>query len=194
MQTGSGRGLKERPNYLWRLPPLIFLCPDALVYNIYCMIYELRSLAIADKKDRDDLRIDVSRLIGRDRTRRQRASELVRERRNDFTAFDWYCVALIFHHGPGLTHSEKARVYARRSFETGYMRGRWLYAAATDRSLVRKGKPQRYGTQSYRRSPRSRWRLYRMDPTVTDAERRLFNVDPISRSRALLDRRNKRPA
>ncbi len=45
---------------------------------------------------------------------------------------------------------------------------RWLAAAALDRWLMYQGKPQKYGTQFVADS--TRWRLWDVDPSTTDAE------------------------
>ena len=52
-----------------------------------------------------------------------------------------------------------------------------MVAAAWDRSLIGRGKPQRFGTQFIREG--GRWSLGRVDARVTDAQRALYGVPPL---------------
>jgi hypothetical protein len=66
---------------------------------------------------------------------------------------------------------------------------KWLAAAAWDRTLVRLGKPQRYGTQ-FRVGKDGLRVLELVDPTVTDEERAEWNVPPLEEARKRENRMN----
>ena len=59
-----------------------------------------------------------------------------------------------------------------------------LHAQAVDRQLLLQGKPQKFGTQSVRDG--EKFRLYRVDPEVTDSERKLWGVPPLAELEARL--------
>ena len=52
-----------------------------------------------------------------------------------------------------------------------------MIAAAWDRSLLARGRPQRFGTQFIREN--GRWSLGRVDSRVTDYQRALYGVPPL---------------
>jgi hypothetical protein len=80
----------------------------------------------------------------------------------------------------------RARNLALRALELDpdLLAARPIYATAVDRSLLLEGKPQKFGTQSVRRG--ERWELYDLDPAVTDADRKAWNVPPLADLRARL--------
>jgi hypothetical protein len=53
-------------------------------------------------------------------------------------------------------------------------------AEAVDKQLVARGLPQRYGTQFEWVVVLQAWRLYPIDPTTTDADRRAMEVHPLA--------------
>ncbi len=53
-------------------------------------------------------------------------------------------------------------------------------AEAVDKQLVGRGLPQRYGTQFEWVFVLQAWRLYPIDPTTTDADRRAMEVHPLA--------------
>ena len=63
--------------------------------------------------------------------------------------------------------------------DMGHVRARWLYAAATDRKLIREGKKQKYGTQ-FQISKNGIATPYPYAKSTTDVERSKFLVPPIS--------------
>ncbi|MEM7309801.1 MAG: hypothetical protein AAF682_24205 [Planctomycetota bacterium] len=82
-----------------------------------------------------------------------------------------------------------ARDLALEAAENGDDRGFPLAAEAIDRSLMKQGLPQRYGTQ-YVYLPEFGWILYRWNERVTDAERTAMGVPPIQDSLERLKRLN----
>ncbi len=64
--------------------------------------------------------------------------------------------------------------------ELGDARGFTVQAESTDKLLLSAGKPQRYGTQFIYEPVLERWKLYPMDATTSDAERRAMGVPPLA--------------
>ena len=79
---------------------------------------------------------------------------------------------------------------AMQSAEQGVELGRRVAAEAMDKQLVRKGLPQRWGTQYEWVVVLQAWRLYPIDPTTTDAERRKMGVPSLAEIRQGEDRLN----
>ena len=73
-----------------------------------------------------------------------------------------------------------AEKLGREAGAAGERRGFRVAAEAVDKSLVRRGLPQRYGTQYEWVTVLQQWRLYPIDPTTTDDERRSMQVPPLN--------------
>lgn len=104
------------------------------------------------------------------------------------TSTDYFNAALVFQHAESAEDIALALSLATISsrMEPSHPNARWLAAAAWDRLLMRKGKPQWYGTQ-YVKSPFGKWQLYTIDETaVSDAERERQQVPrlEVSKERA----------
>jgi hypothetical protein len=145
---------------------------------------ELRRLFDEDQADRlaGPDRIDWAKVEGRDRTRRQRVRAIA-EGGRPLTPADLYHAAMILQHGSApadfaLAHHLAARAAAADPTD---VEARWLAAAASDRELMTRGKPQRYGTQF--RKVDGRWVLHEVDPTITDLERARWNVPSLPEAR-----------
>jgi ribosomal 50S subunit-recycling heat shock protein len=94
------------------------------------------------------------------------------------TADDYYHAAMLLQHGEKLEHWQQARELAIKAAEMGHPRARYLAAAALDRWLMRQGKPQKYGTNSW--PDKDGWRVWDYDPTTTDEERAEWDVPPLA--------------
>jgi hypothetical protein len=101
------------------------------------------------------------------------------------TPFDLQEAALILQHGNDTTDYWTAHELALQSVQMGNADAKWLAAATLDRYLLTKGQPQKYGTQSITDDKTGQLELYKVDPTVTDSERALWNVPPIKNARDL---------
>ena len=93
------------------------------------------------------------------------------------SAQDHYHAALVMLYGEDVAHFELARTFARRAAALGESRAWSVVAAAWDRALLARGRPQRFGTQFIREN--GRWSLGNVDPRVTDSERALYGVPPL---------------
>jgi hypothetical protein len=90
---------------------------------------------------------------------------------------DNYHAALIMLYGEELAHFDLARTFARRATSIGEPRAWSVIAAAWDRALLARGRPQRFGTQFIRED--GNWSLGKVDPRVTDSERAMYGVPPL---------------
>jgi len=99
---------------------------------------------------------------------------------------DYFHAAEILVDGASAEEVGRARNLALRALELDpdLVAARPLYATALDRSLLLEGKPQKFGTQSVRKG--DRWELHTVDPAVTDADRKAWNVPPLAELRARL--------
>jgi hypothetical protein len=87
--------------------------------------------------------------------------------------------ALILQHGLDTNDYLKAHDLALQSVQKGNQSARFLVAASTDRYLVSKKMPQKYGTQSYYNGKTKRQELFPVDPNISDKERAEWNVPPL---------------
>lgn len=90
---------------------------------------------------------------------------------------DFYHAALVLLYGQDLEHLELARTFAKHATTVGENRAWWVIAAAWDRWLLERGKPQRFGTQFFRED--GRWTMGDVDPKTTDAQRAFYAVPPL---------------
>lgn len=153
---------------------------------------ELISLFHADQIDRKSTNIDWPKIIQRDKERQAKVYELLAANQV-ITAQDYYHAAMIFQHGMDTLSSGMAVKMIKKSLELDDQRSKWLLAAAIDRDLKRKGRPQIYGTQYFKRGPDAPWELYEIDTTqVTDEERIAFDVRTLSEQRQKVNQLNKK--
>jgi hypothetical protein len=148
-----------------------------------------------DQADRrgDPAQIDWKVVTPRDDARQATVRELV-DRGVAQVSADFYHAAMIFQHGHGVDEIALAHRLALRAVEldANNLEARWLAAATEDRWLMRQGKPQRYGTQKVRES--GHWKLYDVDPAVTDQQRDEWNVPTLAESQDEVTRLNAPPA
>lgn len=84
--------------------------------------------------------------------------------RGSMNASECYRLGLILHH---TENHRLARLAARDAWIGGHPKGRWLYTAVIDRTLLRQGQLQRFGTQFQRDTQTCRLTLFPMEtPTV----------------------------
>lgn len=148
---------------------------------------ELKAIYEADQGDRQTADIDWSLVSKRDKERQKRVYEILD---SDLvkTSEDYYHAAMVFQHGGDTTSSGMAVKLMRKAIELDSNRSKWLLAAAIDRDLMRKGKPQIYGTQYRKMGADAPWELYKIDTTqVTDSERREYGVETLAQQREKLN-------
>ena len=144
----------------------------------------LRKIFEEDQRDRRknidwNNRKAVANLIQQDTKRRTKVEKLLRC--GEVTsAVDYYHAAIIFHHALESDYHLKAHQLAKKAVRLGYPY-RWIVAATWDRYCLRSGsKFQKYGTQFFWDEKNRKTRLYPIDPSTTDNERKNFNVPPLA--------------
>lgn len=152
---------------------------------------ELQTMYEADQSNRRSNNIDWSIVSKRDSLRRAKVYELL-DSNKIRTAQDYHNAAMIFQHGSDTIASGMAVKMMRKAIKLDPTINKWLLAAAIDRDLMRKDKPQIYGTQ-YRRKNGGPWELYKIDTTViTDQERIEFGVETLAEQRERVKQMNKK--
>jgi hypothetical protein len=134
---------------------------------------ELERLAEEQVNDLDSEAEDRGR---RSKERRERVVALY-ARGALRSAQDFYYAALVLLYGEELAHFDLARTFAKRAAAMGEGRAWSVVAAAWDRALLARGRPQRFGTQFIREN--GRWSLGQVDSRVNDYQRALYGVPPL---------------
>lgn len=141
---------------------------------------ELQKMYDEDQASRLVSNIDWVALSKQDSLREVRVYELIRNGGLK-TGKDYYNSAMIFQHGRDTLASKMAVQQMRKAIALDSSINRWLLAAAIDRDLMRRGKPQIYGTQYIKRNGDTQWRRYTIDTTqVTDETRRYYHVEALA--------------
>lgn len=144
---------------------------------------ELQRMTDEDQAARKGTSTSWQNLYLEDSLRRVRLYEMIKAN-FVITSKDHYNAALIFQHGVDTIDSGNAVSFMRKAIELDPSMDKWLLAAAIDRDLMRKGKPQIYGTQFIKDRNNDRWKLYDLDSTaVTDEERMIYRVGTVEQQR-----------
>lgn len=145
---------------------------------------ELQKMADDDQQARMSPDTDWNLLNKRDSIRRVRVDELFEENKVK-TAKDYLNAGIIFQHGNDTIASRKAVECFGKAIELDSTLNRWWYAAAVDRNLMRRGKPQIYGTQFIKnQTTNHKWKRYEIDTTkVTDKERAYYRVETLAQQK-----------
>lgn len=124
--------------------------------------------------------IDWVQLSKNDSIRQKRVYELIHSGQL-ITGKDYYHSAMIFQHGTDTTASAMAVKLMKRAIDLDSTVNKWLLAAAIDRDLMRRDKPQIYGTQYIKMGQDAKWERYKIDSTqVTDIEREYYDVETLA--------------
>jgi hypothetical protein len=150
---------------------------------------ELQKLYEADQGDRQNDNIDWSIVSKRDSLREVRIYELL-DSNKARTSQDFHNAAMIFQHGRDSVAYGMAVKLMRKSIELDSTANKWLLAAAIDRYLLSRNKPQIYGTQYWKMKDQP-WELREIDTTkISDAERIEYGVETLSQQREKVKRMN----
>ena len=140
---------------------------------------ELTVMHEADQNDRKGI-IDWSVVSVRDSARLARVYQMI-EKDLIKTGKDHYHAAMIFQHGGDTIASGMAVKMMKKAIKLDSSVNKWLLAAAIDRDLMRREKPQIYGTQFVKLGEYEPWKRYDIDSTkITDAERNEVRVEPLT--------------
>ena len=158
---------------------------------------QIYKLFLQDQKDRSAKKInsyykrnDWRKLSERDKKRQGDILKILKNKKLTFTGEDYFMAGIIFQHGATIADSRKAIALAKKGAEMGIDKAKWLYAAATDRFLIRQKKKQKFGTQ-YQKPKNGKWRLYPVDDKTTDKERAIYNVVSLKEARAKAEKWNR---
>jgi tetratricopeptide (TPR) repeat protein len=143
--------------------------------------FELQKMYEEDQNSRTQKNINWEKLNFEDKERERRVFEMINEGKI-ITAKDYYNSAMIFQHGTDTIASSMAVKHMKKAVELDPNTDKWLLAAAIDRDLMRRNKPQIYGTQFIKNEfTNGKIILYQIDTTkVTDDERREYNVETLA--------------
>lgn len=100
-----------------------------------------------DQSDRKSNNIDWSVVSVNDNLREQRIYKLL-DSNKVRTSLDYFNAAMVFQHGRDSIAYGMAVKMMRKSIKLDPSADKWLLAAAIDRDLLSRNKPQIYGTQS----------------------------------------------
>jgi hypothetical protein len=172
---------------------MLVSCCDAFPNDIPAALPDnprLSAMFDEDQADRIGWRskkIDSATIIDRDEKRRAEIRRMLATAQVR-TAHDFYCAALVFHHGHTIDDYRLATSLAWVSVTIDPTNKDYGYLSAStwDRFLMEQGKPQWYGTKC-RHDPAQSGKdeLYPVDETaVTDNDRARFDLKPLEVMRA----------
>lgn len=158
--------------------------------------HELQTIEDADQADRaaGAGKIDWDIVSRRDAARRERVLQILKAGEVR-TADDYLNAAMVFQHGDAADDTELALALATTAnrIDGTNADAKILVAQATDRILVKRGKPQWYGTQFFRNKVTARWEMAPTDPgVVSEAQREAMGIPTLSDTRAHLDAMNRK--
>jgi hypothetical protein len=159
--------------------------PEALADNprLSAMLHEDQ----ADRISWKEKKMDSTTIIARDENRRSEIKRMLAAAEVR-TAHDFYCAALIFHHGQVVDDYRLATSLAAVSMAIDPTNKDYAYMTAStwDRFMVSQNRPQWYGTKC-RHEPDASGKdeLHPVDETaVTDSDRARFDLKPLEAMRA----------
>ena len=143
---------------------------------------ELKEIYKNDQADRQTDTLDWNLVLKNDGLREVRVYELLDSSKVN-SSLDFFRAAMIFQHGKDSIAYGMAVKLMRKCIELDSTANKWLLAAAIDRDLLSRNKPQIYGTQ-YWMVKNQRWELRTIDITkITDAERVEYGVETLAQQR-----------
>lgn len=149
---------------------------------------ELKKMYDDDQGARMVSNIDWVQLTKNDNIRENRVYELIKEGKI-VTGKDYYHSAMIFQHGKDSVAYGMAVKQMKKAIELDSTINKWLLAAAIDRDLMSRNKPQIYGTQYVKMGQDGKWERYKIDTTqVTAEERKHYKVESLAQQ--LIKERN----
>ncbi|WP_282067961.1 tetratricopeptide repeat protein [Olleya namhaensis] len=152
---------------------------------------ELIEIYKNDQADRRIENIDWSVVSKNDSLREVRIYQLL-DSNKVRTSKDYHNAAMIFQHGGDSVAYGMAVKLMRKSIELDSTANKWLLAAAIDRNLISRNKPQIYGTQYFRMRGKP-WELRKIDTTqITDEKRIEYGVETLAEQREKVKRMNRK--
>ncbi|OUS01496.1 hypothetical protein A9Q86_06875 [Flavobacteriales bacterium 33_180_T64] len=188
--------------YLVIIIPLLFLsCKEKTTIETEYLISdntELIEIYKNDQLDRQNINlnsstpIDWSIVSKRDHLRRERISQLL-DSNKIHTSLDYHNAAMIFQHGEDSIAYGMAVKLMQKSIELDPKADKWLLAAAIDRNLLSRNKPQIYGTQYQKIGDNNPWSLREIDTAqISDSQRIEYGVETLAQQREKVKNMNKK--
>lgn len=182
---------------------LIIQSKGLLAEEHYLGAAALEKLYAEDQADRRYVvgkTIDWEAVSIRDESRELRVKALISAGELSSGA-DYYFAAMILQHAPMAGDQLLAHDLCVIALSKGEERAKWLAAASMDRFLLKIGRLQRFGTQFQSNRSFRPPQLTPVDPTVSDALRREFNVPSLENAKKkeaemakrFYERRNTKP-
>lgn len=170
----------------------------ALAFAVTCHAADNPKLEQLFKEDQSDRqpganKIDWSIVGPRDAAREKAVREIIKDGGLS-SANDYYHAAMVFQHAAAAEDIALAYSLATIAsrIDPAQTRAAWLAAAAWDRLLMRKKKPQWYGTQYVKNPATGKWELYQIDENaVSDEERKLSGVPPLAAAKERVTQMNR---
>lgn len=141
---------------------------------------ELQKMADDDQNARKTDNINWKVLSKEDSLRRERIFVLMKEDKVK-TAKDYFNSGIVFQHGGDTISSGMAVKSFDKALKMDPDLNRWWYAAAVDRDLMYRKKPQIYGTQFIKdKTTNGKWARYTIDTSkITDEQRKYYRVETL---------------
>jgi len=140
---------------------------------------ELKKMYAEDQGARQVANINWYLVSKADSLREKRVYELI-DSGKLVTGKDYYNSAMIFQHGRDSVAHGMAVKQMRKAIELDSTIDKWLLAAAIDRDLMSRNRPQIYGTQYVKHGADGKWQRYTIDTSkVNDAERKYYGVETL---------------
>ncbi|HEY3876679.1 MAG TPA: hypothetical protein VGM92_14475 [Candidatus Kapabacteria bacterium] len=140
---------------------------NAALYRIYLEDQGERMVLVQDGLDKflHDT-VLLLRMVHNDSVRKKEIYAMLPKLRNSHSPNDLEEACLILQHGDDTTDYRNAHELAMRAIHLGdtSTNARQLAAITLDRYLVKQGKPQRYGTQSFTNEKTGELELFPVDP------------------------------
>jgi len=141
---------------------------------------ELQKMADDDQNARKAANINWIIVSKEDSLRRERIFALLKEDKVK-TAKDYFNSGIVFQHGGDTISSGMAVKSFEKALTMDPSLNRWWYAAAVDRDLMYRKKPQIYGTQFIKdKTTNGKWARYKIDASkITDEQRKYYSVETL---------------
>lgn len=140
----------------------------------------LQQMADQEQQERQKNPIDRTELNREDGIRQLKVFELIATKEVR-TAKDHLNAGIILQHGNDTVASGMAVQCFATAIRMDSTLDRWRYAAAVDRDLLLRNKPQIYGTQFLQDAGTGKWTRYTIDSTqVSDELRRYYSVETLA--------------
>ncbi|MBM7131262.1 hypothetical protein [Dyella mobilis] len=169
--------------------------------SIFATTADNQALAKLEQQDQADRmpgtgKINWDVVAGKDAERKREVEKILADG-GIRTARDYFNASIIFQHGEDLKDIEQAYAFAVTAvnMDDKNQQAKQLEADAWDRIMLKRNRPQWYGTQFIKDQATGKYEMYQADASViSDAERQGMGLPTMSENQAHLDEINKAAA